>query len=1343
MAAVKHGKLYATFRTLDNIPSGSNVSYGGKSSLSNVVDPRWNRRMNQIGTGSAAILIQDDWYELAAEGRICTVYQEVSPTLDDRIVTQFVVQEMAVVPRGNKEYIELSGSGPEWRLTRAKNWRPIGQETQIATELKTAVLEPWTIALAVGAPHGNESATLTTVADIQDGDEIRIRMGTANDGDWHIAFITGVGGVLGTNRVTYTPRIPYDAAAGNDVEIRKANLEVDSAVDMGIGQLIEIDLDDATVATARIVEVDDQLGLIVISTGLTDSAAIDNDVVAYDYSQLATDDVTQIVQSAPDWSVGFLAGNGSLSGSAFVPKGESVYDLLAKVADRTGEIFRYEPFPASGLPRFYIAWRHTPDSSGVTLVGYNSSTADHALRVSREDDTEYGIMYSLRSRREKLLITRVYAQSGDQRISLANCSTFALSYATSEGCEIVLSDDDYQPDYVQSTIDAADGVWEEVITYGDVSLSEAATLDEVQSASDNLLYEAVATIKQARARQFYEVECHTHWPIHPGQTIRIENRHAFRKPSINSSTDWIVIEATEYVKDGRSRSRLLVSNVTGTRPNHANSFARGVSSQTQSLKRVGGSASGDLYVYGSTGGGSGTIDDSAYLRVDGTHTLIGDMAVAAGKKIDGVDLSDHAANPAAHHSAVTLLNDGLLLSGQAAGLRLRPSSGMSIEAAAGLGMILQSESGLNLTASGLAVSTDFAGAGLYFTAGRVLNVNVGGSSGLQIVADALRLGTPLSVSVSSLNGLSASSHSHAVLAYSTAVDENSKLLKSGDGGELAVARLGVGVASTSSAALIAQAKSLSQHTLLIRQLVNQSGDMWRVENPVGGELIVLRGDGSLESGNPRFVSGQTGWQLRHDGYLEANTIVARGEFHTAFFSAHEMAVTGGTQFIMPGCTVGAPYGATDNRLPATIDSTFTLVLNADSATGLPRVAANDVLRIKTMGEVASGGSLDLYDVYVVVNSITYNDDRDMAAGNYGTYDITCKWRSGGEALWIVPTGAAVVVWTQESYPAGSYRGGIKLTSDEDASPFIDIFTIAADRVGSWPGSGTNRTPPAVTPRVRLGNLDGVLGNVETWGLAFGEDLSSSDPDYAYGILSSERNEFNNLNFIFREGGQTKLEITASQGVRVRADPTDQYVRGLQFYDYSNGRLVGLARVEKLYADGSPYRYQGWWTTDARGSSLPASNYIEAFSGTNQLATIYAAARADSGNVTAALRLYASEVTPRAWGSLDVDDFTVEGELTVGEALTAEKYLVIGSIASLPGSPDGRIFAQNGAHLRGLVLGDFDGPAYPQDGAINLVARTVTPYAYASTPVLYAYSSGGTLSVKILFPNGITRTIATD
>ena len=99
----------------------------------------------------------------------------------------------------------------------------------------------------------------------------------------------------------------------------------------------------------------------------------------------------------------------------------------------------------------------------------------------------------------------------------------------------------------------------------------------------------------------------------------------------------------------------------------------------------------------SVGSGSALIAPTSalYLRADGGQALLGNLPVAAGVTLDGVDLSAHAADPNAHHLAFTGLT---ATTGNAA-----PSSGaISVLGGAGL---TTSASGSTLTLTPVAPAT--------------------------------------------------------------------------------------------------------------------------------------------------------------------------------------------------------------------------------------------------------------------------------------------------------------------------------------------------------------------------------------------------------------------------------------------------------------------------------------------------------------------------------------------------------------------------------------------------------------------------------------------------------------
>lgn len=340
--------------------------------------------------------------------------------------------------------------------------------------------------------------------------------------------------------------------------------------------------------------------------------------------------------------------------------------------------------------------------------------------------------------------------------------------------------------------------------------------------------------------------------------------------------------------------------------------------------------------------------------------------------------------------------------------------------------------------------------------------------------------------------------------------------------------------------------------LVIQGLASQNAHLFQLLDSSGNDLILVTNTGDLESGNPGFVSGLTGWQIAHDGDAEFNDLWCRGEFHCSIFVADEMHATGGT-FMVKTCFKVAPkISPSDNTLPAAKDSSFTLVTQASWDTGLCYIADNDLLRLKFMARDAAGTGLDLWDLYLEVNGTpSSNSDRDLTTGNPGTFDVNCVWRTGGLASKEIPQGTGGVVWCKVDQVSG-YTGSILLTSDLQYNPYIDIFTIDDTKTGSWsPGY----TPPTTTPRVRLGNLDGVLGLSEEWGIAASTDLSNASIDN-YIVLSDQQLTIK---------GVSQYWVDSAGNVRGEVDPTVG----------DGGILFWLGASEsgakfKVYGDGSTW-----------------------------------------------------------------------------------------------------------------------------------------------------------------------------
>lgn len=1190
------GATRAYVRELNQIPTGANFSYNGRQYLTNVVPDTaiWNRRISQIGDGAARFYPTQDWEMFLVPGRVLVVEQPVSgyPQFLVRTITCFLIEEVEPASSGE---VFVRGPGVESLITRRPRFKPVGEERVFATAIAPQNQTPAMTTLNGGVPPGNGSAILTDAAGFDVNDQLRIRRGDNNDGDWHVATITnkagntinftpamvgqaasgndvqawpGSGGtgahapitttltagaphgmdaaILATttgivvgdevrirtgegdsgpwfsaavrsvnpsgapypNTIQFVPDLTADAPVGNSVEIRAGRLRVYDTNGLAEGQRVVVALNGGGETETIITEINGDEKWITILAGLTAAANIGNGVTAYDYGARTTADVTQVMETAPDWGVSFQAGNGSAMGTAFTPKGESVFDILLSISERTGEFFRYTLL-ASGLPTKQLEWRRTPDSSGVTLILYD--TDEYARQRSHELDATKGSVFSVRRKVARPLITRIYPSAGDQAITLASCSAEALLYAAVMGCAVHISTDFYEPDYVEYTsgvLDPKIGVQAIRQTYGDISIDDATNAAQLGAACDQLLLSAVNELTQSQLRTYYTIEAFVPVALKPGQTVKIENATRV-EPTVSATTDYVVLEVSERQVDGRPRTTLTVSNMLGLRRTPANTLGAILRTATQSIRRVAGAGGSGVSVSIAGGGTVGEHVHPQYLPVAGGVPLAGNMPVADGVLIDGVDISVHVANPDAHHARVSLLDSGLRQTGQALGLRLSPvSPALMIRSNAGqegLAVLLQSPSGLEATASGLALADSVAGEGLKVV-GKVLHVDLGAPSGLLISGDKLAMAMADSdLSATTVNEVRSLGHKHRIITTSDGQTTPATILAANGAGTLRLTGLAIGAPWGSSEALLVQPAYGSQTAARFKAAASQTAPLWRVENSAGQAMILLAADGALESGSPAFVSGMTGWQIA-PATAEFNDVFIRGELHATTFVADEMHATGGTLAVMTATRVAPPVAASDNRMPAT-GAAFVLNVDASWDTGFCYLVAGDVARIKTMSQ--TGGGLDLFDVWLTVDSVGALTGRNLNDGNPGYYPVTATRRSGGATNMLIPAGSAVVRWGRTGQAAGAFTGGLILTADLNQSPYIDIFTVPADATPTAWGNPQGAATLSKS-RVRVGNLDGVLGLTEQWGLAAGTNLSDSSVAARYIVASDRQVRLNNV-----------------------------------------------------------------------------------------------------------------------------------------------------------------------------------------------------------------------------------------
>ena len=596
------GDLQAYFWNLSDIPSGGPVSVGGDTVLLDIVPdtPEWQSGVSQLGNGRARLYDTDRARAFAVAGRVCMIQQIMQGygASFARLIAMFLIEDVEPFTDGQGiGMIDIRGGGVEKLLSRYPVFKPIGLETLINTTLAAAAAGPTATTMEEGAPVGNDSARLSSLTNVDVGDELRIQM---NDTNWHIARVRTIEPSGAPARVIqFDPVLPTNADTGNAVEIRTGRIAVGSVANVVAGQKIVVTLNSGTHTT--FVQKSDSAGnFITLVTGLPSAADSGKAVTVYDYSTPTTADVTQAMQFAGPWYATFQTGTGTATGTAHKSLGESVFDVLLSIAERTGEFFRYRILD-SNVPILSIDWRRTSDDSGVLLKMYHPTTPWE--QVQDETNPAVGTLFSLKKRTSFGLKTRIYPSAGNQDIGLRHCSSTALSYATAHGCYVTLSDDQYIPDSVTySPGESSYGIQAIRESYGDISLPENANFTEMQAASDQLLLSAVQSLLAAHSRIFYTAEAFIPVRVKPGQTIQIRNT-TNTAPYDTGSANYVILDVTEKMRDGRPYTVLTVSDTLGLKRTVANTFGMTMRALTQTVRRVESRGGGGKSIVVSGGGG--------------------------------------------------------------------------------------------------------------------------------------------------------------------------------------------------------------------------------------------------------------------------------------------------------------------------------------------------------------------------------------------------------------------------------------------------------------------------------------------------------------------------------------------------------------------------------------------------------------------------------------------------------------------------------------------------------------------------------------------------------------------
>jgi hypothetical protein len=372
----------------------------------------------------------------------------------------------------------------------------------------------------------------------------------------------------------------------------------------------------------------------------------------------------------------------------------------------------------------------------------------------------------------------------------------------------------------------------------------------------------------------------------------------------------------------------------------------------------------------------------------------------------------------------------------------------------------------------------------------------------------------------------------------------------------------VGTAFDTTAALKVQSAANDDITLFLKQKSGQTARMWRVEDSAGQELIVLDSQGNLQSGNPGFVSGLTGWQITPIGNAELNNAFIRGELHASIFVMDEFHASGGTLYIAPAgkleldatvytttgieavfdirtTSVSGSGSQFDIRTTSVLGSgsQFTLrtIENFIELTDPPSghamiLSPGDRIRCKALG--LSVG-IDLWDVWGIVTAVA-----DMTTHFRYYYTRT----SGGTNGLIIPAGTAIISYG----PPGA--GRIYLTADQQYAPYMQVFLSGEE---PWNGQ--------ITPTVRIGRLDGVglpgVSGIEQHGIVLSSNLNNASAPYM--VASNLKMRQYKIDSEWNNGNPT-ARITADGEFRLGTNVDADNSTGLKFNPTTGALDIGNA-----------------------------------------------------------------------------------------------------------------------------------------------------------------------------------------
>ena len=287
--------------------------------------------------------------------------------------------------------------------------------------------------------------------------------------------------------------------------------------------------------------------------------------------------------------------------------------------------------------------------------------------TQHDDSTTHSIIRRLSREENYNVITRIYATGsglGDGRLTLQHAN---ISLPT--GYDWVTNANGHKIGIKNTLLETSNSIQiEQEKTWSQIQPA-ADSFEAIETAANALANTALNHLKKVSTTEYiYSVQCILHDNVRPGNTIELN----YTDPGQNATSMVHTGGSALYIQSvrhqcGRDGVRYTTLHLTESLLAESKNSSNVVADNIQQTKAIQRHASSGINT--TSGGGApvndhgaltglGDDDHTIYLLADGSRDLSDDLAVAAGKTIDGVDLSAHAINPNAHHAQSHFLVGG-------------------------------------------------------------------------------------------------------------------------------------------------------------------------------------------------------------------------------------------------------------------------------------------------------------------------------------------------------------------------------------------------------------------------------------------------------------------------------------------------------------------------------------------------------------------------------------------------------------------------------------------------------------------------------------------------------------